>query len=188
VVCVAVLPDGNFVSGSYDTTVRIWNTLTGETIRTFPGNTKNVNCVAVLPNRHIVSGSEDGTLRIWSYLPKKTGKAMKTLQLAMGKNEIGRTFNSPNFGIAANKNASILHKMPKDPRMLIGSYLGLPANTRTNPERKANRALGKSNYNIKMEQLQSSYNSNKGIKYQRTSRRKTRKSARKTSRRSRQNA
>ena len=161
-ICVAVLPDGNIVSGSYDKTVRIWNTNTGENILTFPGHAKNVNCVAVLPARNLVSGSGDGTLRLLSYLPKKQGQLMRTMQLAMGKNELGRTFHSPNFGITANENSSILHKMPKDPREIIGSFLGLPSNTRTNPERKANRALGKSNYNIKMEQLQSSYNRNGG--------------------------
>ena len=72
-----------------------------------------------------------------------------------------------------------LHRMPRDPRMAIGSFLGLPTNTRTNPERNANRRVGTSNYNFKMEQLRGERTSH--------NRRKTRKCARNTSRRSRQN-
>jgi hypothetical protein len=122
-----------------------------------------VNCVAVLPDGNLVSGSADKTLRLWSYLPKKKGQILRTLQLAMGKNELGRTFHSPNFGMDASENASILHKMPRDPRGIIGSFLGAPANTRTNPERKANRAFGTSNYKYDMELLKKSYNMNGGF-------------------------
>ena len=35
VICVAALPDGNFVSGANDRTLRVWNTNTGKIMRTF---------------------------------------------------------------------------------------------------------------------------------------------------------
>jgi WD40 repeat protein len=168
--CVAILPDGNLVSGSVDTTLRVWNTRTGETIRTFSGHTKSVYCVAVFPNGNFVSGSFDKTACLWNYSRFLQGRTLKGLQLAMGKQEEGRTFHSPNFGIDANTHASILHRMPRDPRVAIGSFLGLPTNTRTNPERNANRRVGTSNYTFKMEQLRGERTSH--------SRRKTRKCAR----------
>ena len=64
--CVAVLPDGNFVSGSNDGTLRLWNTNTGETIRTFGEHLNAVTCVAVLPDGNFVSGSRDTTLHLWN--------------------------------------------------------------------------------------------------------------------------
>ena len=64
--CVAVLPDGNFVSGSNDGTLRLWNTNTGETLRTFGEHLNAVICVAVLPNGNFVSGSRDTTLHLWN--------------------------------------------------------------------------------------------------------------------------
>ena len=63
--CVAVLPDGNFVSGSNDGTLRLWNTNTGH-IRTFGEHLNAVICVAVLPDGNFVSGSRDKTLRLWN--------------------------------------------------------------------------------------------------------------------------
>ncbi|KAH8066428.1 M16 peptidase-like protein [Aureococcus anophagefferens] len=46
VYCVAVLPDGRVVSGSYDDSLIVW-------------------CVAVLPDGRIISGSEDKSLKVW---------------------------------------------------------------------------------------------------------------------------
>ena len=64
--CVAVLPDGNVVSGSNDGTLRLWNANTGETIRTFGEHLRAVICVAVLPDGNFVSGSRDTTLHLWN--------------------------------------------------------------------------------------------------------------------------
>jgi WD40 repeat protein len=64
--CVAVLPDGNIISGSEDARLKIWNPETGECYKTFIGHTDGVNCVAVLPDGDIVSGSHDNTLKTWN--------------------------------------------------------------------------------------------------------------------------
>ena len=54
------------VSGSLDSTVRIWDVQTGAKIAVLQGHKDAVESVAVTPDgRHIVSGSEDKTARIW---------------------------------------------------------------------------------------------------------------------------
>ena len=65
---VAWSPDGSqIVSGSVDTTVRIWDATTGENTRTLNGHTGSVESVAWSPDgSQIVSGSNDNTVRIWN--------------------------------------------------------------------------------------------------------------------------
>ncbi|EMR91224.1 putative beta transducin-like protein [Botrytis cinerea BcDW1] len=65
---VAFSPDGKqVVSGSYDKTVRLWDTTTGLQIQpTLEGHTSTVTSVAFSPDgKQVVSGSYDDTVRLW---------------------------------------------------------------------------------------------------------------------------
>jgi WD40 repeat protein len=64
---VAFSPDGKTIlSGSGDTTIKLWNSETGEVIRTFEGHTDSVNTVAFNPDgKTILSGSYDTTIKLW---------------------------------------------------------------------------------------------------------------------------
>ena len=86
VSCVAALPNGRVVSGSWDETLKVWDASTSECLRTLSGHTSwarrrrpverrvdrsstprraQVRCVAVLSHGRVVSGSDDGTLKVW---------------------------------------------------------------------------------------------------------------------------
>lgn len=70
VYAVALTPDGTkLVTGSFDTTVRLWDVATGKEEKVFSGptgHTKMVQSVAITPNgRLIASGAADGSLRFW---------------------------------------------------------------------------------------------------------------------------
>src|SRR5207253_1643805 len=71
VTSVAISDDGHrIVSGSRDTTVKVWDIGKGaggvKLLRTLPGHTATVNSVAISSNgTRIVSGSDDKTVRIW---------------------------------------------------------------------------------------------------------------------------
>jgi WD40 repeat protein len=77
VMCVAVLPDGNFVSGANDRTLRMWNTNTGKTIRIFQNTYLFVNSVAVLPDGNFVSGPYFKVVRLWN---TNTGEIIRTFE------------------------------------------------------------------------------------------------------------
>jgi WD40 repeat protein len=62
---VAVLESGKIVSGSWDKTLRIWDS-NGTCERVLEGHTDFVESVAVLESGKIVSGSRDKTVRIWA--------------------------------------------------------------------------------------------------------------------------
>ncbi|KAJ2936532.1 hypothetical protein H1R20_g558, partial [Candolleomyces eurysporus] len=65
---VAIFPDGKrVVSGSSDTTIRIWDMETGAQVgEPLEGHTGDINLVVISPDgKRIVSGSDDGTIRIW---------------------------------------------------------------------------------------------------------------------------
>ena len=77
VSCVAVLPDGRCVSGSWDNTLRVWDSNTGECLRSMEGHSAPVTSVAMLPDGRYVSGSGDHTLRVWDC---DSGKCLRTLE------------------------------------------------------------------------------------------------------------
>ena len=76
---VALSRDGQcIVSVGDDKSVRVWNTSTGQLLRTLQGHSEPVYAVAVSRDgQRIVSGSADRTVRIWS---ADTGQLLLTLQ------------------------------------------------------------------------------------------------------------
>ena len=75
---IAFSPDGTqIVSAGDDTTIKIWDSTTGELIRTLQGHTKPINALAISPGGTlIVSTSDDTKIKIWD---ATTGREIKTL-------------------------------------------------------------------------------------------------------------
>jgi WD40 repeat protein len=76
---VAFSPDGKqAVSGSHDSTVRLWDAVTGAALQTLEGHSRTVTSVAFSPDgKQVVSGSGDKTVRLWDAV---TGAALQTLE------------------------------------------------------------------------------------------------------------
>ncbi|KAL6404157.1 F-box and WD-40 domain-containing protein MET30 [Ilyonectria robusta] len=68
--------DNIMATGSYDTTIRIWNIETGEVMRTLRGHTSAVRCLQ-FDDSKLISGSFDKTIKIWNW---QTGECLSTLQ------------------------------------------------------------------------------------------------------------
>jgi len=60
-------PDGtNVLTGSWDTTAKLWDTVAGTKIRTFSGHTAQVTSVAFSPSgTRVLTGSYDNTAKLW---------------------------------------------------------------------------------------------------------------------------
>lgn len=84
VSAIALSPDDRYlVSGSYDTTVRIWQLSTGRQFRILNGHTAPVYCVAISPdNRWLASGDEAGVIRLWNL---QTGQPVRVLDHWFGR-------------------------------------------------------------------------------------------------------
>lgn len=63
-------------SGSADGCVRMWDTRTGQSVRSLIGHTHAVTCLQ-FDNQHLVSGSIDKTVRVWDL---RTGRTIETLR------------------------------------------------------------------------------------------------------------
>jgi WD40 repeat protein len=74
VCALALTPDGRHaISGSRDTTLRLWDIASGSLIRTLERHRAEVTGVAVSSDgRFAVSSSRDGTLRVWNLATRRT--------------------------------------------------------------------------------------------------------------------
>ncbi len=68
--CLTVLQNGYLISGSSDTTLKVWNVNGGIELRTLDEHRAGIFGLAVLDNSFIATGSADGTIKIWN---NKTG-------------------------------------------------------------------------------------------------------------------
>jgi WD40 repeat protein/uncharacterized caspase-like protein len=75
---LALSPDGRFlVSGSEDLTLKIWDTATGNVLRTLSGHDQSVLAAAISPDgKLLASGSADQTVRVWDVV---TGQSFRAL-------------------------------------------------------------------------------------------------------------
>ena len=62
---VIFLPDGRLASCSWDKTVKIWDTASGQEQFTLSGHTDFVNTIVMLPNGWLASASDDWTIKMW---------------------------------------------------------------------------------------------------------------------------
>ena len=76
---VAISRDGCWlVSGSSDSTVKLWDLASGRLVKTLEGHKDFVRSVAIsLDNRWLVSGSEDSTVKLWDLA---SGRLVNTLE------------------------------------------------------------------------------------------------------------
>jgi division protein 1 len=63
-------------SGSADGCVRMWDTRTGQSVRSLVGHTSAVTCLQ-FDNFHLVSGARDRSVRVWDL---RTGRTIDTLR------------------------------------------------------------------------------------------------------------
>ena len=66
-------------SGSYDKTIKLWDTKSGQLIRTLKGHTSHILLSVDLLNngQTLVSGSYDETIKLWNW---STGECLRTIQ------------------------------------------------------------------------------------------------------------
>ena len=64
---IALLPNGDLVSGSFDQTLKIWNLESGVLKTTLRGHSHTVSSLAILSGNRIASGSGDNSVKIWNY-------------------------------------------------------------------------------------------------------------------------
>jgi hypothetical protein len=78
VTVIAFSSDGRTIAtGSFDSTVKLWEAATGRELKTLAGHTLTINALGFSPDgKFIVSGSEDGGSKLWD---SQTGELLATL-------------------------------------------------------------------------------------------------------------
>ena len=72
--------DNVLISGSYDSTVKVWDVNTGEELRTLKGHTSGIRCLQFNDTK-LMTGSLDSTLRLWNW---RTGQCLRTFHAHTG--------------------------------------------------------------------------------------------------------
>jgi WD40 repeat protein len=71
VTAVAVTPDGRrAVSGSHDTTLKVWDLATGAVLQTLAGHANSVTAVALTPDGRCAVSASSTTLKVWDLATK----------------------------------------------------------------------------------------------------------------------
>jgi WD40 repeat protein len=72
-------PDGKTaLSGNYDKTIKLWEVMTGQCLRTFERHGESINSVCFSPNgKTVLLGSKDKTIKLWEI---KTGQCIRTFE------------------------------------------------------------------------------------------------------------
>lgn len=79
VQCLKVLSDGTTIaSGSYDKTIKTWNSINGQLLKTLLSHTNYVMTLEQLSDGSLASGSTDQTVKIWNV---SSGALLKTIQM-----------------------------------------------------------------------------------------------------------
>jgi Tol biopolymer transport system component len=102
VYSVGFSPDGQqLASGSFDSTIKIWDVTTGKVLNTLKGHESRVWSVGFSPDgKQLASGSGDKTIKIWDVT---TGKVLNTLKgheslvLSVGFSPDGKQLASGSF-------------------------------------------------------------------------------------------
>lgn len=80
VTAIDILDDKILASGSYDSTIKIWDLDTGNELRTLQGHTRGIRSLQ-LDDSKLISASLDHTIKIWNW---HTGVCLNTLQCHSG--------------------------------------------------------------------------------------------------------
>ena len=82
--------DSVLITGSYDTTIKVWDLATGEEIRTLTGHTAGIRCLQ-FDDSKLISGSLDNTVKIWDW---RKGECIAT-HAVHSSGIVGLHFDSP---------------------------------------------------------------------------------------------
>ncbi|CAK4020576.1 E3 ubiquitin ligase complex SCF subunit sconB [Lecanosticta acicola] len=67
--------DNVLITGSYDTTVKVWDINTGECVRTMNGHTMGIRCLQFDSSGQLMTGGLNGEMYLWNW---KTGQRLRS--------------------------------------------------------------------------------------------------------------
>ena len=78
--CLKILPNGNLISGSFDSSMVIWNLTSGEKVFDWPINTAHTSAIfafEVIDDLTVASASRDSYIKFWNFLNGSQTKYIK---------------------------------------------------------------------------------------------------------------
>jgi WD40 repeat protein len=66
ITCVEIIPQGRVVTGSWDTTLKLWDVSSSSCKATFVGHTGPITSICLLNEEMLISGSYDYNIKLWN--------------------------------------------------------------------------------------------------------------------------
>ena len=79
--------------------IRVWDTVSGNCVKTLKGHTKFVCSLAFRDDGLLASGSADGSIKLWN---SETGKCLSTLSIKEGDEDVSSLAFDKNNGMLAS--------------------------------------------------------------------------------------
>ncbi|XP_063961224.1 F-box and WD repeat domain containing protein 10B-like [Lytechinus pictus] len=118
---------GFVMSGSYDTSIRCWDIVSGRPVKIFHGHVGTILCLDMYENT-LVSGSKDNQVKVWNF---ETGKCWRTFKhryqinaIAVHKDTVVSGCEEGKVKVWSIKDACLLKVLYQSPKRL--NRLGLP--------------------------------------------------------------
>jgi WD40 repeat protein len=94
VICLLYFQDDFLLSGSADSSIKVWNTTDSTLIETLKSHSQAVLCLVKLSENRVASSSDDTTIKIWQFgdMPNKTGQTREIITLNGHSNPIRTLF------------------------------------------------------------------------------------------------
>ncbi|KAF2634506.1 sulfur metabolite repression control protein-like protein SconB [Massarina eburnea CBS 473.64] len=113
--------DEVLITGSYDTTIKVWDLATGKELRTITGHNAGIRCLQFDDNK-LVSGDREGVIIVWNWRTGQRKYAIKSHEHIPGSGVIGLHFVGNILASASTDHTIVIHNLTNRSKSVLTGH------------------------------------------------------------------